>query len=262
MTTPFDRVVEQIRQRGYHNQRLEDHSDLVSDGILNDLRTGCEPFATDLTAGNVRSWKNVRTPGGRSRKIDLLVGESDTKGEPNLTRLRICIENKSVITAHRNQYARFDDLNEALQVLHHAKAEAVLIATVIVGVSHRVLNVPDKIKPFYKNNLREFSEKIVPRLSSGDRGLWEQFHWAISSNRPGDAAKTVAKFRSLPTRHPGHTHVVGYDYLLIVPMFIDNVNPPYIPAAQTAESLGIDVEAEYQAMLDSICRAYRARWHL
>jgi hypothetical protein len=262
MTTPFDAVIEQIKLRGFHNQRLEDHSDIVSKEILNDLRKRCAPFGADYAAGKITSWLNVRTPGARNRKIDLLVGETDASGKPDLEKLRFCVENKSVMTAHRNQYARFDDLNEALQVLHHAKAEAVLVATIIIGVANRVLNVPDRVKPFYKTNLVEFNEQILPRLSSGDQALWEEFAWAVSINRSGDSAKTVEKFRQLPTRSPGHTHVIGYDYVLVVPAFIDNVNPPYIPGPDDPLSLGIDVQHEYDSMLETICKAYTARWHL
>src|SRR5271166_1016501 len=164
MTTPFDEVIGQIRRRGFHNQRLEDHSDIVSDGILKDLRLGCDAFGADFSSGTIRSWINVRTPGARNRKIDLLVGEPDSSGEADLDRLRFCVENKSVVTAHRNLYARFDDLNEALQVLHKAKEEAVLVATVIVGVAPKVLNVPDRVKPLYKKKPGEFAEKVLPRL--------------------------------------------------------------------------------------------------
>jgi hypothetical protein len=262
MTTPFDAVIEQIKLRGFHNQRLEDHSDIVGEGILHDLQERCAPFDADFTAGKITSWLNVRTPGARNRKIDLLVGKADVAGMPDLEELRFCVENKSVMTAHRNQYARFDDLNEALQVLHHAKAEAILVATVIIGVADRVLNVPDRVKPFYRDRLAEFNDQIVPRLSSGDQTLWEQFAWAVSVNRAGDSAKTVEKFRQLPTRPPGHTHVVGYDYVLLVPAFIDNVNPPYIPKPDDPRSLAIDVQHEYNAMLEAICKAYTARWHL
>ena len=262
MTTPFDAVIEQIKERGFHNQRLEEHSDIVSQEILKDLRERCGPFGNDYAAGKITSWLNVRTPGARNRKIDLLVGEADAVGKPDLERLRFCGENKSVVTAHRNQYARFDDLNEALQVLHHAKAEAILVATVIVGVAERFLNVPDRVKPLYKKRSAEFDDQVLPRLSSGDQSLWEQFAWAVSVNRPGDAAKTIEKFRQLPTRAPGHTNVVGYDYVLLVPTFIDNVNPPYVPEANDPRSLGIDVRRAYDAMLEAICKAYTARWHL
>ena len=262
MSTPFDAVIEQIKRRGFHNQRLEDHSDIVSKGLLDDLRGSCAPFRADLADGKITSWLNVRTPGARNRKIDLLVGEPDPKGNPDLRKLRLCVENKSVITAHRNLYARFDDLNEALQVLHQAKAEAVLVATIIFGVAERVLNVPDRVKPRYRGRLMQFNKRVVPRLSSGDQRLWDDFHWAVSTNRPNDSAKTVNKFRQLPTRSPGHTHVIGYDYVLLVPAFIDNVNAPFIPRPSDPRSLNIDVDREYKTMLEVLCKAYTARWHL
>lgn len=195
MTTPFDAVIEQIKARGYHNQRLEDHSDVVSQGILNDLKSRCLPFAQDYETGKITSWKNVRTPGARNRKIDLMVGGAKPDGAPDLERLRLCIENKSVITAHRNLYARFDDLNEALQVLHKAKAEAILVATIIVGVAERVLNIPDRVKPLYKTKPKAF-ERLVRRLSSGDKLLWSRFESAISLNRPDDAAKPSPNSKS------------------------------------------------------------------
>lgn len=262
MMTPFDLVIEQIKLRGFHNQRLEDHSDIVSEGILNDLQRQCSSLGSDFAAGKITSWLNVRAPGARNRKIDLLAGEPDPEGKPNLDRLRLCIENKSVITAHRNWYARFDDLNEALQVLHKAKAEAVLVATIIVGVAMRVLNVPDRVKPTYKKRQTEFVEQVLPRLSTGDQSLWGDFDSAVSLNKKDDPAKTISKFRQLPTRSPGHTHVVGYDYVLLVPAFIDNVNSPYIPQADDPRSFGIDLQAEYAAMLEAVCKAYTARWHL
>ncbi|MGH7933713.1 MAG: hypothetical protein ACREQN_11190 [Candidatus Binataceae bacterium] len=262
MTTPFGGAIEQIKLKGFHNHRLEGHSDIVSQGILDDVRRQCAPFGADFATGKISSWLNVRTPGARNRKIDLLVGEANTHGDPDLDKLRFCVENKSVITAHRNRDARFDDLNEALQVLHRAKAEAVLVATVIVGVAERVLNVPDGVKPRYRKRPAEFAERVAPRLSSGDQSLWDEFDWAISRNRPNHSAKTVTKFRQLRTRPAGHTHVVGYDYILLVPAFVDNVNPPYIPERDDPRSLGIDVQREYDAMLETICKAYSTRWHL
>lgn len=65
MTTPFDEVIEQIGRRGFHNQRLEDHSDIVSSGILVDLRQRCDSVAVDFSTDTIRAWKNVRTPGAR-----------------------------------------------------------------------------------------------------------------------------------------------------------------------------------------------------
>jgi len=259
LATPFDEVITDIKKRGYHNHRLEDHSDTVSRGIFQDLLRQCEPFKKDWEAGKIGQWFNVPAPGARHRKIDLFVGEKLAgRQEPDLDKLRICLENKSVVTAHRNRDARFDDLNESLQVLHRVKPEAVLVATVMIGTAQRVLNVPDKIKPFYKDRLDEFV-RIVSRLSTGDESLWKEFRYAISANRQVDPEKTLEKFRGLPQRQIGHTHISGYDFLLLIPVYIDNVNPPYV---DRSNSLGIDIDKEYQAMLDQMCKAYKTRWHL
>jgi hypothetical protein len=37
------------------------------------------------------------------------------------------------------------------------------------------------------------------------------------------------------------------------------VNPPSLARENT---LGIDIDAEYQRMLERVCSAYRTRWHL
>ncbi len=259
MITPFDNVIADIKKRGYHNHRLEDHSDIVSKGILKDLAESCKVIKEDLESNEINHWLNVPAPGARNRKIDLLISEPlQGTNVPDLDKLRICVENKSVITAHRNRGARFDDLNEALQVLHKAKPEAILIATVMIGISQQVLNVPDKIKPIYKNRPIEF-EGIRKRLSSGDQSLWQEFSWAISNNNPKDAMKTLKRFQALPQRPSGYTHIIGYDFVLLVPIIIDNVNPPQLARSNP---LGINIDKEYQAMLKQICKAYQARWHL
>ena len=257
MSTPFDRAIDAIRMRGYHNQRLEEHSDIVSAGIFEDLLKRCKTLRTDFNAGDVQRWLNVPTPGARSRKIDLLIAKPLPNGKPDVRELRISVENKSVVTAHRNRDSRFDDVNQSLKVLHHAKPEGVKVTTVMVGVAERVLNVPDRVKPMLPAD--KFTNEVLPRLSTGDQSLWTDFPHAISPNRPDDAQKTVNKFLQLPQRPPGHTHVEGYDYVLLVPVHVDNVNPPSVARANT---LGIDVDQDYQAMLDQICKAYTARWHL
>lgn len=260
MITPFDDVIADIKNRRYHNHRLEEHSDIISKGILRDLVRSCNEIKLDFDSKEIGCWFNVPAPGARHRKIDLLIGESQQDNRyPDLEKLRVCIENKSVVTAHRNRDARFDDLNEALQVLHKVKPEAVLIATVMIGTAEKVLNVPDKIKPMYRGRVREFEEQVLPRLSSGSKLLWKDFSWAVSKNRAQDAKKTFEKFLTLPRRHPSHTHVMGYDFVLLVPVFIDNVNPPSVARSN---SLGIDVDKQYNAMLEQICKAYKARWHL
>lgn len=259
MTTPFDHAVAAIAEAGYHNHRLETHSDTVSDGLFQDLLAMCEPLRLDMQRGLVHVWKNVSSPGDRLRKVDLFVGEPGKENRPDIQKVRIAVENKSVITAHRNRTNRFDDLKKVLGAIHGARPEALVIATVLVGMSERVLNVPDQVHKFYRDREEEFEVNVLPRLSAGDETLWVQFDWAISRNRPNDPFRTVEMFRTLPTRKPGHTHVEGYDYVLTVPVFIDNVNPPSVPRPN---SLGIDVDAEYTKMLEQVCSAYTARWHM
>jgi len=259
MITPFDRAIEAIARAGYHNHRLEAHSDTVSTALFDDLVGACDTLRSDVSHGVVQVWKNVSSPGDRERKVDLFVGEPDASGGPDIRKLRIAIENKSVITAHRNRTNRFDDLKKVLGAVHSARPEALLVATVLVGMSQRVLNVPDQVRKFYRDREDEFRAAILPRLSSGDQSLWEEYSWAVSRNTMGDPARTVDLLRTLPTRQPGHTHVQGYDFVLLVPVAIDNVNPPTLPRPN---ALGIDVDAEYTRLLERMCSAYTARWHM
>ncbi len=148
MNTPFDAAISKIARAGYHNHRLETHSDIVSDGIVADLQLTCEVFRRDVEAGIVSIWKNVASPGDRQRRVDLFVGEPNANGEPDIAKVRIAIENKSVITAHRNRTNRFDDLSKVLAAVQGARPEALLIATVLVGLADRVLNVPDHVHKY------------------------------------------------------------------------------------------------------------------
>lgn len=259
MSTPFDDALAGIARARYHNHRLEGHSDTVSAGVLSGLVGQCEPFRRDLESGIVKVWYNISAPGDRLRKVDLFAGEPGTDGEPDIQRVRIALENKSVITAHRNRTNRFDDLRKVLGAIYSARPEALVIATVLVGLADKVLNIPDQVHKFFRGREEYFAKKVLPRLSSGDATLWNEFDWAVSDNSETDPARTVDLFRTLPTRKPGHTHVEGYDYVLLVPVNIDNVNPPTLPRPNP---LGIDVDADYQRMLEQICSAYTARWHM
>lgn len=259
MTTPFDEAIADIARAHYHNHRLETHSDIVSDGIVRDLKEHCAPFRRDIESGVVNVWRNVSSPGDRRRKVDLFVGEPDPEGLPDIHKVRVAIENKSVITAHRNRTNRFDDLEKVLSAIHQARPEALLVATVLVGLAGRVLNIPDQVHPFFRDREDEFNQTVLPRLSSGDETLWSEFNWAVSTNRPTDPGRTVELFRTIPTRQAGHTHVRGYDYVLLVPVMIDNVHPPSVPRGAP---LGIEVDAEYTRLIEQMCSAYTARWHM
>lgn len=259
MTTPFDAAILAIERAGYHNHRLETHSDAVSDGLFTDLLRTCAPLRADVELGIVKVWKNVSSPGDRLRKVDLFLGEPGEMGGPDTHKVRIAVENKSVITAHRNRTNRFDDLSKVLSAVHAARPEAILVATVLIGLCQQVLNVPDQVHKFYRDREDEFADNVLPRLSRGDQALWTDYSWAISSNRPGEPARTLALMRTLPTRQAGMTHIAGYDYVMNVPVFLDNVNPPSIARNN---ALGIDVDADYEQLLEQVCAAYTARWHM
>ena len=61
METPFDTILKNIRDAGYHNHRLNSHSNLLSEQIVKDLEKSCEAFAKDRQNGTLREWHN--TPG-------------------------------------------------------------------------------------------------------------------------------------------------------------------------------------------------------
>lgn len=258
MNTPFDAAIAEIAKRRYHNHRLETHSDVVSELIYGDLLRTCESLRKDVEAGVVRKWLNVPSPGDRARRVDLFVGEPAADGTPDIAKVRIAIENKPVITAHRNRTNRFDDLSKVLGAIHSVRPEAILIGTVLIGLSRRVLNIPDRVHPMFQGREDEFDAKVLPRLASGDEALWTEFPWAISKNSQIDPRRTLELLQSIPTRRPGLTHVQGYDVMLAVPVLIDNVNPPQLPRPN---ELGIDVDADYSRMLEQVCSAYTSRWH-
>jgi len=256
MQTPFDDVIQAIAAKRYHNHRTPEHSNAVGEGIFRDLLQRCEALRADVEKEVVEHWLNVAAPGGRGRTLDLFVGEPDPEsGKPDIRRLRIGIENKSVITAHRNRTSRYDDLSETLSAIFAERKEAIMVATILVGIAEKVLNVPDRLKPMAP----DFEEAVLPRLSTGDQALWADYQFAVSVNSTADPAKTVDRFRDLPKRNPSFTHVLGYDYIEIVPVLIDNVNPPKLAREN---SLGIDIDSDYETMLNTVCNAYVARWHL
>lgn len=256
-STPFDQAVARMNAAGYHNQRQQIHSDIVSEGIHADLLKTCEKYRQDIERSVVKKWLNVETPGDRQRNIDLFVGEADPAApkKPKLDLVRFCVENKSVVTAHRNATNRFDDLEKIMGSLHAVRSQAIIVATVLVGVSSRYLNVADQIK----RREADFEKRILPRLSSGDETLFKDFPFAVSENRPGDTERTLAKFRQLKVRHPAMTHERGFDYLLLVPVQIDNVHPAMIARKN---HFGIDFDKDYALMLKTICAAYNSRWHM
>jgi hypothetical protein len=253
MTGPFDDIVRHIETAGYHNHREPSHSNLLSDRIVADLAAACPAFRSDRNKSRFQEWRNVKGPDGRN--TDLVIGAPAPKESPDLSQVRVLLENKSVVTAHRNRNARFQDVERETHAIHAKNPRTIVVATLIVGVCERVLNVPDCVKKPFKTRPEKFDVEILPRLSKGDAGLWEEFEHCVSVNRADDPMKTVEYFRALPVREASDTHERGLDFMLFIPMAIDNVNPPRL-----ANLPGIDPVAEYKKMIKKLCYAYRIRW--
>lgn len=247
----FEEILEAIRANGYHNHRKETHSDLISRRIVADLRDACKAFDSDLASGAIRTWEKTKGPDDRT--TDLIAGASKPNGTPDLSDVRLLIENKSVVTAHRNRNARWQDIDRERRSAHSANPKTIVVATLIVGVCERVLNVPDCVAKLHK---RTFQTHVRPRLSTGDQSLWTEFDTCVSVNTADDPAKTIAMFRELLVRKGSDTHLAALDFMLIAPFAIDNVNPPKLD-----KTMGIDAEAEYRKMIQHICRLYSLRWH-
>ncbi len=174
MNTAFDDITSSIAERRFHNHRREGHSAAMSRGILRDVRATCPPFEDAFASERLGEWLDFPSPAGRSRKLDLAVAEPvQETGLPDLSRLRLCIENKSVVTAHRNRTNRYDDLSDLLGVLHRTRPDAILVATVLVGLCEQVLNVPDRVKPFLDE--RVFLKQVLPRFRPATRSFGKSF---------------------------------------------------------------------------------------
>jgi len=256
----LDHVVSSFAAEGYHNHRASRHSDILSKALLEALRARCEPLARDIQTGAVKAWFNKGSAGEGGRTRDLLLGTPDKDGRrPAPEGLRLCFEHKTVVTAHRNAGNRTKELLEALSELHLASPSALKVATLLVGTAPRYLNVPDKVKPMYYRTGRSdyFESQIRPRFSSGDAALWTDFPWAISENRPNGPSQTLKKFRALPVREVSQANELGFDGLLAVPVHVDNVGAPRI---DRDNSLGIDIDSDYDRILDLVAATYEARW--
>lgn len=257
MTTPADRVIEQIIRDKYHDHRSARHSDLVCEHFILDLLQQCAALAKDIDEVRVKYGFNIEVP-GLTHKVDLMIYEVDDDNlEPSLDRARLCMENKSVITAHgKNRKNRHSDLSDFSKLLQTRKPEAIVLGHVLVGTGIHYINIPDSVKSKCRILGIDFEKAVLPRLSSGDPTLWEEF--GAKPNTQDAAAKTIELMRSLPVKEKGFTHEQGFDVLLIEPVFIDNIHPPRV---ERENSFDIDVDRGYRDMLSRTCRAYTSRWH-
>jgi len=258
VTTPFDHFIEKIEEARYHNHRGESHSDIVCDELWADLLKRCPSFASDAKSGLIKPWFNVDVD-GLNHAVDMMVCSTDGPDAPDLARARLCMENKSVITAHsKNRKNRHGNLNDFWQVVQAKKPEVVIVGSVLIGTADRVLNVPDRVKRGCRLLGIDFDTDVLPRLSTGDQTLWDVIPESASKNAANAAEKTYQKMSSLPVKPHGRTHEQGFDALFLAPVFVNNVDPPYV---DRKNGFGLDVDWSYDHGVERICKAYTARWH-
>jgi hypothetical protein len=269
MYTPFDAHAARATENGYHNHRDNSHSDIISDGIVEDLKNKSALIKAHLEAGVIGYWKNQPNPWGRERDTDLVLAEplhsEAKKSKPDMKKIRLVVEHKSVLTAHRNRDARYDDLNNLCSGAG-LTPNIIVAATVMIGIAERYLNVADQIKNrymVYKEtpsgrqkkvlNTEAFNNEIMKRIFARDETLFVTHEYAVSLNTRSDIESTFAKFRQLPVRDIDNRKKAALDALLLVPVFYDNVHASKIVRNNP---FNIDVDKEYDAFILKLARIY------
>lgn len=284
--SPFDEHARRVATSGYHAHRGSTHSDVISERILDDIVKKCPALREDLLAAKVGCWLNIKIPFHEGTwDADLVIAEADdgsisdktiekgkanglaaVKGaKPDGNALRLVIEHKSVVTAHRNRGNRFKELATDVKYSNDAGSNVIVAATILLGTAPQVLNVVDGVRKRYripgkvgKYNEPKFDAEVGHRLRAKDPKVWEDFAEHVSFNKPGDAQKTAEYFRTnLPERSQDRWNQPGIDALLVVPVFYDNVGTAYV---DRDHALGSSFDTEYGVFLDKLCKAYTRRW--
>lgn len=284
--TPFDEHARRVAANGYHAHRGSTHSDVISERLLSDLTQKCPSLREDLHSAKVGCWLNIKIPFHEGTwDADLVIAEADDtsvadqpteKGKangiaavrgakPDGNALRLVIEHKSVVTAHRNRGNRFKELATDVKYSNDAGSQVIVAATILLGTAPKVLNIVDGVRKRYrlpgkvgKYDETKFDAEVGHRLRANDPKVWEDFAEFVSYNKPNDAQKTAEYFRTnLPERSQDRWNQPGIDALLVVPVYYDNVGTAYVDRGHL---LGSNFDGEYRAFLDKLCKAYTRRW--
>ena len=286
-STPFDHHASRVQEQGYHSHRGSNHSNVIGEGILRDLRSASTNLREDLDAGKVGCWINSKIPFHEGTwDADVVIAEPDELTlppeqrpgacpvdgaagipgvKPDGRKLRLVMEHKSIITAHRNRINRFKELASDVEYSNDAGYNVIVAATILIGTAPRVLQVVDGVRKLYKlpgggNRYDEerFDREVGNRLRARDPTIWDQFAGFVSTNRPTDAANTVEYFRRVfPLRSQDRVNQRGMDALMLVPVFYDNVGTARV---DRDHPLGADVDGRYADFIGTLSTAYARRW--
>lgn len=286
--TPFDDHAARVNAEGYHNHRVNTHSDLISQGIVQDLYGTSRSLRRHLDDGLVGFWVNRRNPWGRKRNTDLIIGQpveavakpssplgfkgAATLSSPDPDNVRVIGEHKSIVTAHRNRSARHDDLDHLYQDANAKSPGTLVCATIMIGTAEWYLNVADRLKSGFAKwefedgkrkrvHLEEkFEREVMPRLRRHDPALMDDFIFAVSDNTERDIEASFELFqREIPVRPIGDRASPGFDAFLIVPVHYDNVHPARVDR-EAQRRFRLDHDRDYQAFIARLARDYDALW--
>jgi hypothetical protein len=253
--TAFSDLIDFIRNERIHHPRTGVHSDILSKGLLNDLCRVSDVFLNHAEEGEICYKLNMKIEdASRHHVVDLVIGRPRNKGQlqakseqlagdgplcqcvGELVETRIIIENKSLVTAHRNVFNRTRILTDISDFVRNSKhKDAILIGTFLVGTAERFLNYEtfvrarDVLNRLCKKSSYDF-DSLEKNIGTGSRELRDFVtnpnlpERMVSVNRTDDPKRTLQSIvGDIPVKTDTKT---GYDALIIQFCHIDNVDPP------------------------------------
>lgn len=170
----------------YH-PRKTDVSDFVRRKFLSDLLSSCSAFREQARNGEIACDLNVSLSkdGGRTRKLDLIVGEpanghletakdADVLRKAKVNAPLLALETKLCMTEHRKATSRLiDELLSSLDVVRGVRTEALCVAVLVVNVADRFtspLNLPGPNLHDRPIEIRRLVDKVLTRIKIGGDG--------------------------------------------------------------------------------------------
>jgi hypothetical protein len=286
-----------INQSGAYNPRPQEVSNTLSRELVRDLFNSCKAFREDVLSGVVSYRTNCTlTVGKMHQSVDLVVGIGGTPpnkrkeerkenllldgvrsergvvdwGEPK--EVRMIVENKSLMTAHRNVYNRSRPLRELADYMFQCNPAAIHFGTWMIGTALKYVN-PDRVK-WAEDTLRVLCQKQIHQefpfreirklLGTGDKRLSNFLlldgvgDLLFSYNKPEEAAKTLDKIiANIEFRDDESTR--GFDAFAIQLIYADNVGPVRLDEPEFFKQSKYD-RVRYQRSLSDISRIYERRF--
>jgi hypothetical protein len=178
----------------YH-PRKTDVSDFVRRKFLSDLLRASTWFSEAARAGALACDLNVRLarPGGRARKLDLIVGppvhavgaatESDVLRKAKVVLPALSLETKLCMTEHRKATSRMiDELLSSIEVVKSVRPTCISIGIVVINVAAKFtspLNLPGPNLHDRPHEIRRLAARIFDRVPVGAGASYDALAMAL-----------------------------------------------------------------------------------